>query len=603
VSESAGAHEQSLNANFPPKYIYMKIFTLFTVMLLTVTVTFAQLNPTLYHMKDLPQNSQLNPAFQPRNGSVYVGFPLLTSWSSSLMLSGENFTVGNAYLNPSYGAIVRGAGDFSAVTSSHELNILNFGFRVKDIYFSFDSKLKLNAEGRIPKDLERLMWYGNGAPETLGKTLSLEGLGVSMLGYGEFSLGFSKEVVKNLFVGAKIKYLQGLANLQFGLGEGSDFTTESSSYNISIGLNPDIYLSGLPITMPQGDFKLNELTDAGGDSYKFDTGNKGVAFDLGGSWDVPEVKGLNVSASVLDLGFISWSGYKVAPLHPEEKITFDGISINGDEDFASELLNSAQEKTIVKSSIARERQWLSPTTYVGASYELAKYLNAGALFGCKFSKYESTPLAGLSLNTQGFMVNASVAYSYYNRNSNLGAGIVIGRKWMQWHVIVDNLLAVNFETAQNVSLRMGLNFLFGKGRAAHTEPLAGGDALNPGADGEPAEPVSAQPDTLKAAPNVAPVVVPAPDTTANLRKHSVQASVKKVKTDSATVKKKNDEAQKTLSREEDLLIRAIRDEIEAGDSIKAKPKRRDLLMRAIRDEVEAGDSVKAKPKSKSKPKP
>lgn len=557
------------------------------MLLLTVTAARAQLNPTLYHIKDLPLNSQLNPAFQPRNGSVYVGFPGLTSFSPSLMLSGENFTLGNAYLSPRYRAIVDGAGDFSAMTLDYEHNFLNFGFRVKDMYFSFDSKLKLNVDGRIPKDLERLAWYGNGANETLGKTLSLEGLGVSAIGYGEISLGISKEVVENFLVGAKVKYLQGIVNVQAGLGDGSDFTTDTGTYKIAVGLNPDIFFSGLPVTMSSG--SLDQLLDVKLDSYKFNAGNMGVAFDLGGSWDLPWVKGLNVSASVLDVGFISWQGSKIAPERPGEKIEFEGISLSDGTDFTSALLDSVKLKTAVKSSPVSERRWLSPTVYAGASYELLKYLNAGALLGYRFSPYGGMPLAALSVNTQGFMVNASASYSYYNRNSNVGVGLLIGRKGAQWHIIADNLLAASYKTAQNVNFRMGVNFLFGKGRAKRSDPLAGGDALA----GEYA--ATAPTDTTAGAPDSAAGLP--------LRLQTVQDSTQKETPDSAKAK--------TPARpgNEALLKRAMREEAAAGEAVKAapkdkktaaakKPEKSKLLERALQEEAEEEKNVKPKKKTK-----
>jgi hypothetical protein len=599
-------------------------------MLLPVAGVRAQLNPTLYHLKDLPLNNQLNPAFQPRNGSLYVGFPGLTSFSPNLMLSGENLTLGNAYLSPKYKSIVEGAGNFSAMTFDYEHNFLNFGFMVKDMYFTFDSKLKLNVDGRIPKDLERLMWYGNGlSGKTLGKTLEFEGLGVSMLAYGEISLGVSKEVIKDLLVGAKVKYLQGLAYAQAGLGEGSKFTTDSNTYKISVGLNPEIYLSGLPITMPPGkSFPMDELVDAGLGSYKFDAGNRGVAFDFGGSWDIPWVKGLNVSASVLDVGFISWKGNKVASKNPDSQIEFEGISLSGGEDFTSSLLDSIQQKTAVTSTSFSERRWLSPTVYVGATYELGKYLNAGALFGYRFLKYEDLPLMALSVNTQGFMVNASASYSYYNRNSNVGVGLLIGRKGVQWHIIADNLLAANYKTAQNVNFRMGVNLLFGKGREKRSEPLAGGDALDAtdidtgtGAEFEKSTPVW-QRDTLNVASDTAATTLykydavsqdtasknAAPQNAASQKvvpPDTVSKSVVKKKEKSATAKPAKPQAK--LSREE-LLRRALQDEMEAGEAVKPKPKspkasvepkpsKEALLKRAMQEEAEDKD-IKVRKKNK-----
>ncbi|MDR0687246.1 MAG: DUF5723 family protein [Prevotellaceae bacterium] len=590
----------------------MKYFILLAALLPATTVAVsAQMNPTLYHMKDLPLNTQLNPAFQPRNGSLYVGFPGLTSLAPSLMLSGEGLTLGNGYLSPNYGAIVRGAGDFGAAAFGYEHNLINVGFMLKNVYFTFDSKFKVNVEGRIPKDLQQLMWYGNGHDETLGKPLNFEGMGVSALGYSEISLGVSAEVVKNVFAGAKLKYLQGLFYGNVELGEGSSFVTNSSTYGITMTLNPDIFLAGVPVTVPQGEILVDELTAPGMGSYKFDAGSRGVAFDLGGSWDLPWVKGLNVSASVLDVGFISWSGHKLAPANPGgSTISFDGFSMSGDgSDFASSLIDSVKQKTSVTAATGSERTWLSPTVYAGVSYEVLKYLNVGALVGYRFSQRESMPLVALSANTQGFTVNASVSYSYFNRSNNVGVGLLVGRKVVQWHLIADNLLAANYKTAQNVNFRTGVNFLFGSDKSKR-RPLIGGDALEPGADAELADTAAAslwQPlEDQQGAPTAAR------DSAASPRYRQAQADTA-TRAKSAAGGSARKPAKQTLSKEE-LLRRAMAEEADEDKTAvksgkkqpksakssavqKKNPSREALIERAIREEAE--EEAAASPKAKS----
>ncbi|MDR0414167.1 MAG: DUF5723 family protein [Prevotellaceae bacterium] len=559
----------------------MKYFIPFVMLLLTTVKVHAQLNPTLYHMKDLPLNSQLNPAFQPRNGSLYIGFPGLTSLAPNLMLSGKGLTPDNVYFSPNYGAIVESKDKQHAGIVDYEHNLINFGFMLKNMYFTFDSKVKLNVEGSIPKDLERLIWYGNGDSETIGEKLSLNGLGASALGYGEISLGVSVEVIPSLFVGAKAKYLQGIGYMRAKLGEDSYIKTDENSYHITVGFNPDIYLAGIPIKVPEDNFSINELTDAKLSSYKFDAGNAGVAFDLGGSWDLPSVKGLNVSASALDLGFINFKGDKIENSSgSSSELTFDGVSISGG-DFATSLLDSVEQKAIVKSSKgSSERKWLSPTVYAGVSYEVWKYLNVGALLGYRFSQQDKLPLAAVSVNTQGLPVNLSASYSYYNRLNNVGVGVLFGHKIVQLHVIADNLLAINYKKAQNVNLRVGVNFLFGKDRSKRRPPAAAeGDILAPESGDEFAD--------TAALPEAEAEVI---DTT--------------IIDTTTTVTPK-------ISREM-LLKRAITEEERDGDTPsikrlkKAKPKSRatvqkktskeNLIERAIREEAE--DSRREKSKGK-----
>jgi hypothetical protein len=201
------------------------------------------------------------------------------------------------------------------------------------------------------------------------------------------------------------------------------------------------------------------------------------------------------------------------------------------------------------------------------------------------------------------MVNASASYSYYNGNSNVGVGLLIGRKVMQWHIIADNLLAANYKTAQNVNFRMGFSFLFGKGRAKRSEPLAGGDAPT-------ADPADASADFVRRAPGTTPADTLADTTNATaqdtaatpLRRHPAQD----------TVKKENLGGLKTQANakpsKEELLRQAMLEEAKAGEAVGAnkkgkkasvgqKTKKEDLLKRALQEEAE-DKNVKVKKKNK-----
>jgi hypothetical protein len=542
-----------------------------SILLLATTVARAQFTATMYHMKDLPQNHQLNPAFQPRNGSVFVGLPGLNAFPTlSLMLQGEGLTVGNAYLSPNFKKIVEGDGLMASGALGLDMNLINFGFMFKDMYFSFDSKLKLNFEGRIPKGLMELVWYGNGDDKTLGRSLSFEGLGISGIAYAEVALGFSKEILKNeLVVGGKVKYLQGLMNINVGLGEGSHMATDRENYNISVGIKPDIFLAGLPVAVPEGAAtSLDSMMKSGIGSYIFNTGNNGFAFDFGGSWDLKEVKGLNVSASVLNIGFISWKGSEIKAANDND-ITFGGFEMGKGSDFGTALMDSIKQSLAVTSTVKQVRKWLYPTIYAGVNYELWKYLNVGGLFGYQLGEYESTPLYSVSLNTQSFMVNLSASYSYYNRNNNVGFGIVVGRKYVQWHVILDNLLAVNFQTAQNVNLRMGFNMLFGSGKAKRNEqadtmspsfaPLDSVAALN-GVQGD---------STLAVRPDTTAGAVQQPDSTLLTPRQLTKEELLKKALEEENMEGKKKASAKKVSKEE-LLRRALEEEKQEGEKASTK---------------------------------
>jgi len=210
----------------------------------------------MYHMKDFPLNNQLNPAFQPKNGSTYISFPIFPILGTTYLntsIRGNGLNVGNLLLsdNPDFGGIVKDNSKFASVqTNIFSWSPLSFGFMVKSMYITLDLQPKIHVKGMIPRDLMRLAWYGNGADETIGKELSLEGLGVEAYGYAELALGLSKEIWRNeLFVGGKLKYLQGLAYAEASLGKNSSINTNKDNYNITVNINPEVYVAGLPINV------------------------------------------------------------------------------------------------------------------------------------------------------------------------------------------------------------------------------------------------------------------------------------------------------------------------------------------------------------------
>ena len=113
--------------------------------------SYAQVSNTLYHMKGVPQTNYFNPAFQPKC-NIYIGFPAL----SSIAVGYDNNSLDFDDI------IFKGSGEFadSLITPLHSsyntdlfldklhdrlyispevgLSLLNFGFRTKEWYITFD---------------------------------------------------------------------------------------------------------------------------------------------------------------------------------------------------------------------------------------------------------------------------------------------------------------------------------------------------------------------------------------------------------------------------------------------------------------------------------
>ncbi len=445
----------------------MKVSNLRVALVLLVTVSLllsrhqaqAQHNATMYFMRELPLVNTLNPAFQPEAGSVYVGIPFFSSFYIDGGITARGVSI-NSLLSgqPKLRPIAENAGNYEGARANMELNLLNLGILMRDMYFTFNVTTKAHFDASVPGSLIHMAWYGN-APY-LGEAVPLNGLGGKSMAFTEFAFGFSKEVVRDrITVGARLKYLMGHAYAEAYLGPNSYVYTDPESWDITVGLAPEVYFAGLPVDVPLGRFPYNDNKfNMGSYTPKLAAGH-GASVELGF-----EIKGeqWTASGSLTNLGCIGWKSAKhVKADGGYSTHTFHGVNTNNSnmvQELKDSLINNVQLHGYNTKSLAR---WIDPTMTFAASYKLHEHFNAGALVAMNISSYNSYPMFALSLNTQKFPINGSLSYNFSNKYNNLGLGVLFGRRDLQFHVICDNLLAVNYRSARQANLRMGLNLLVG----------------------------------------------------------------------------------------------------------------------------------------------
>ena len=417
----------------------------------------AQHNATLYFMRDLPLANMLNPAFQPEAGSLYLGYPLLSSIYFDVGITARGASINNLMsAQPNLRKIAENISTFEGGNARVEVNLFNLGVLVRDMYFTFDVTTKAHSEASIPGSLVKMAWYGN-APY-VGRAVSLEGLGGKAQVYTEFALGFSKEVLRDkITVGGKVKYLMGHMYAEGYLGPNSFVYTDPETWNITAGIAPEIYIAGLPSKVPRGVFDVQSLTFENKDNFSLIAGSGG-GIDLGF-----EIKGerFTASGSLINLGFISWKNTEYVQAHEGHSIhTFAGV-MDEDGNMVNQLKDSLYNATQLHGYLVTPlRRWTDPTMSFAASYRLHQNFSAGALIGMNINRYNNYPLLTLALNTHELPINGAISYSYSNSH-NLGLGVLFGRRETQLHFICDNVLAASYRTTRHVNLRMGLSWLLG----------------------------------------------------------------------------------------------------------------------------------------------
>jgi hypothetical protein len=324
----------------------------------------AQESTLLHFMRQSPQSLRANPANLSDTVKFYMGIPFLFSNIN------VDFNLGLAYSDAIYRDAARGDSLFvnksivDQLTSSSRMGfdfnyeLLSFGVRFReDNMITFSLAAKAFGSFLFPKDVATLLVEGN----ALGGTLSIDS-DVNASAYVEAALGYSRIINDNWKVGARVKYLAGLANAYSDKMMVSVATAE----DYSLRLSSDALLRTSVLDK-------NPLQ------------NSGVAFDAGVYYKSP-VKGLDFSFSLVDWGYIQWNSERKA-FRSEVKngvYEFQGITDveNSDVDAILDTLKNVLEFNEIDNPDAYTSPLLGKI-FLGASYELSKYDKVGFLFSTR----------------------------------------------------------------------------------------------------------------------------------------------------------------------------------------------------------------------------
>lgn len=417
---------------------------LITALVLGFQHSFAQKNFTLYNMKTTPQGFYANPSFMPK-AKLYLSLPV---GMVNFGISNSGFSFNDALSKRADDSLAFNApqlisslAKMNYLTAESQIELFGLGIKVKDSYLSFSMSNRFQMNFKYPKDLMQLAFEGNGK-SFLGQRASLDGLGFDMTSYMEYAFGYSKEINDKLSVGGRFKLISGLANIKTKksqLGLYTDPTTFALTLDGSAEINTSNISQFYDST---SNFTTSDLSS---NAYNFQ--NKGVGIDLGATYHINDK--ISVSASLLDLGSISWTANVTEYKSNDINFTFDGIDLN--KYIADTSANPLDNFSDTLKQVFRQEEShesystaLIPKFYLGGNYELTKNFNAGVLIYNEFIKGSYRP--GISLSANATVKNwlvASLNYSIYNRSfANIGFGLSMKGGPIQFYFMTDNILAL-----------------------------------------------------------------------------------------------------------------------------------------------------------------
>ena len=330
-----------------------KLIGVFFIMLVCTLSANAQFLRTSYFMEGTHYRQQLNPALTPTKG--YFNLPVIgavnaTVGSTSLgyqdiidiIDDGDDF-----YTKPDFMNRLK---DNNKLNVNFSTEILSAGWYKGKNFWSFNIGLRTDIGANLTKNMFTFLNEMETVEENWrNSNYDISGQQLNINAYTEIGLGLSRQINSRLTVGARVKALLGIGNMELKLNRVAMSANLPSDQQINQWSSESYWNSMTPSQAAQAaqelkdkfnnyhanltvgaelksSFKGLELQEEEGKDYvtdfDFDSGKLGIAgygfgIDLGASYKI--LDNLTVSASVLDLGFISCSksSTKIASANPD----------------------------------------------------------------------------------------------------------------------------------------------------------------------------------------------------------------------------------------------------------------------------------------------
>ncbi len=456
---------------------------------------FAQFNSTTYYMRNLPQAANMNPAFQP-GYNFYLALPSITMDINNNAINFDNFIKYNSEIDSFYtplsylatdeekDAFINIFDDLNTISSSFNAEIFKLGFRVNDNFFSFNISERIAMNMDYPGDLMRFLIKGNSE----AGIFDFSGFGGRINAYQEIGLSFSNRVSNSFSFGVRGKILFGQFNMSMSK---QDITFDVDTFAIDVSSNFAINGSSPfhKIEITNGEF--DSIVGTGFNTDKIietllGKQNMGFGLDIGLDYNVTDR--LSLSASVLDLGIITWKNNVFNLSADSANFTFEGIEldffqsqeISDQEDtatFFGQLADSVKSEFGLNGGQDPFTTFLTAKVIFGLNYKLLEGFDIGLLSYNQIYRQKIIPRLTVSANFRpARFLNASFSYSLLNQEYyGMGVGLSFKPGPFNWFVIGDTFpLVVTSgipvpKYAKGFRFQAGFNFVFGSAKKRQSE--------------------------------------------------------------------------------------------------------------------------------------
>ncbi|MCF6347182.1 MAG: DUF5723 family protein [Flavobacteriaceae bacterium] len=462
-------------------------FLLLFLMLFLSTSVIAQNKQFLYGFKEIPQSLLENPGGEV-SFSKHIGIPFLSG--AFVNVGTSNSLISNLFANDGLDiedklrSILFRLNSRDFVSINEQLDIINIGFKLKNDkdYLSFGFYQEFDLISYYPKDLAVLFYQGNtdgNGNIDLNKSQNINDISFKSEIIGVFHAGISREINKELSIGARVKIYSGAFNIQSLNNKGSISTRldQNSDYQH--------LLNDVDVTFNSSGFIGTSNKDFVVDAVKniLFGGNLGLGFDVGFTYHLKD--NMTLLGSLLDIGFITYSKdvvtYKIngdveindiGLINPPADETLDYWDVISDDIYPQIPIDTLQSTYV---------SFRSPKMNTALQYKFGKHYRQAA---CSSSSY--SPQRGY-LNEVGIQLytifrpkQPQLATTlYYSRSvtnflkakitytadshsfSNIGLGFSTQIGKFNMYANADNLLSYNdFYNSKRIAFLFGMNLIF-----------------------------------------------------------------------------------------------------------------------------------------------
>ncbi|MBQ8673773.1 MAG: hypothetical protein IJ511_06975 [Bacteroides sp.] len=468
---------------------FMKACMTLLVSLFTANAAHAQFLRTSYFMEGTHYRMQLNPALTPGRG--YINLPVVGSFNATVNSSSLGFQDVCDIIDNSDGSDYFLSRDFrNRLENTNNLNvnfstdILSAGWYKGKNFWSFNIGLRTDVGASIPRsmfdfmyDMDQTNWDNPLSYANINESVGQQKLNINS--YTEIGIGWARDINSRLKVGAKVKALLGIGNLELqidqikvnsnisGISSDTDWSNltlqqlQNVRGNASVSVDATLESSFKGLVLEENEMGYIDEFDV--DTDELGLAGYGAAIDLGVSYKL--LKNLTLSASVLDLGFIKWDKSSTtiarAGMHADYDLTNSGQREEFVEMVSSgEVLNYDMLKLERETGTAKSRtSKLTSTVVVGAEYALLKnWLVLGALYTGRFAEPKTLNELTFSANIRPKnYFNLAASYSVLQ-----GAGKTFGVAMKLGPLFVGTDYMFFGEDTKNVNAYVGLSIPLGK---------------------------------------------------------------------------------------------------------------------------------------------